>query len=40
MADHLDPDDRDGIGFLAAGYVLLRSAANPVAGLIWVANRC
>ena len=28
-----------GIGFLAAGYVLLRSAANPVrAGLLWVAN--
>ncbi|MBV9092367.1 MAG: hypothetical protein JO132_00600 [Streptosporangiaceae bacterium] len=28
-----------GIAFLAAGYLLLRSAANPVrAGLIWVAN--
>ena len=28
-----------GIGFLAAGYLLLRSAANPVrAGLIWAAN--
>jgi len=30
---------RSGIAFLAAGYLLLRSAANPVrAGLIWAAN--
>ena len=39
VADDLGADDHDGLGFLATGYVLLRTAANPVrAVLLWVAN--
>ena len=39
LADHLGPDDHDGVAFILTGYILLRTAANPVrAVLLWVAN--